>query len=413
MNLTNVHAWLAIPILVIALVITACGGATSPKATPAGSSAAPAPIAQGAATKQTPTRAQPSTTTSNADCLAIGKANLDFGTTMPKLINLTADTNYSAYTDQGSPFYVDFPKTRKDLDSLALLPDPTDAVELTFGKPSDSVAYFREVVDVAESDVKSEGKPFQDTGASGRKVIGFETAWGTEYSSFALAMDKACPNFQFPIETAVPSQASFQIGQTAPLGDLRVTLDKMTTISGQAGNLPETGMRFLVLYLTVQNTGKTPLTTLALAVSTLTDAAGNVYGFNPNALYASTITSGGDLNGELAGGAKESGKVAYTLPIDAGDLVWTVKDSADHQDRFAIKASEISQEGVLITAPTADALNTSVAATRDALIQMSNDADVTDAALTAVPVTDGPNATEEPTGTEEPTATDEPTETPG
>lgn len=411
MDFRYFHKWMAIPLLMMALFITACSGAAAPKATPARSSAAPAPIAQ--TTKPAPgatTSSQTNTTAGALDCLTIGKANIDFGTTMPKLINLTADTNFSAFTDTGSPFYVDFTKTRKDLDSLAQLPDPTEAVELTFGKPSESVAYFRQMVDVAEGDIQSGGKPFNDTGTSGQKVIGFETAWGKEYAPFGLAMDKVCPNFQLPIETPAASAASYQMGQTARLGDLHITLDKMTTISGQAGNLPDAGMRFLVLYLTVENTGQTALTSLSLASSTLTDATGTVYGFDPHALFAKGTNGSNDLNGDIASGAKESGALAFQLPIDAGDLTWIVRDSADHQDRFAIKASEISQEGTQISAPTADAMNTEVAGTRSAIIQMGADADATDAALTASPVTEEPAATDEPTSAPD---TTEPTETPG
>src|ERR1700682_3298148 len=85
-DMMKIRTWLAIPIIGIALFITACGGTTAPKATPAGGSAAPVPIAQAAPTKGATTNATPpakaNPTAGNLDCLTIGKANLDFGRTM-------------------------------------------------------------------------------------------------------------------------------------------------------------------------------------------------------------------------------------------------------------------------------------------------------------------------------------------
>jgi hypothetical protein len=114
------------------------------------------------------------------------------------MVNLPANTDYPAYTNPDSPFYLDIKKIRSDLDTLATLPDPTDAVELTFGKPSESITYFRQLVDLAESDIQNQGKPFVDTSSSGQKLIDIDTPWEQHVSVFGMAMKKVCPNYQAP-----------------------------------------------------------------------------------------------------------------------------------------------------------------------------------------------------------------------
>ena len=273
---------------------------------------------------------------------------------------------------------------RGDLNTLATLPDPTNAVESTLGKPSESVAYFRQLVDVAESDVKAKGKPFQDTDPSGQKVIGIDTPWLKQFSPFGLAMAKACSGFTLPTATPASNQANNQatnqVGQTATLGDLRVTLDKVTTVPGELGNLPDPGNRFVFLSVTIENTGKTKLTTNSVATATLNDAAGKQYNFEANAIM---LSASRPLNGEVASGEKTSGNIGYQLPTNSGDLLWIVEDNAQHRAVFAVKASDITAEGAPIGESTAAAMQTSAAATIAAMIELGKSADATNAAVTA------------------------------
>jgi hypothetical protein len=112
------------------------------------------------------------------------------------------------------------------------------------------------------------------------------------------------------------------------------------------------------------------------------DAAGKQYYLEPNALMLSATHP---LNGEVAPGAKTSGTIGYQLPADAGDLIWIVADIAPHRAVFAIKASAIVAEGAPIDESTAAALQTNIAATTAAIIEMANSEDATNAALTATP----------------------------
>lgn len=128
------------------------------------------------------------------DCDAVHAATIHFGQSLAEMVNFRPGTDYPGFADPGSPLYLDFPKLRLELDILATLPDPTDPADLTFGKASDSIAYFRQLVDVAESDIGTHGKPFKDTGTDGQKVIGIDTPWEKKFAPFGLATEKVCPN---------------------------------------------------------------------------------------------------------------------------------------------------------------------------------------------------------------------------
>jgi hypothetical protein len=135
---------------------------------------------------------------SNAKCDALFLANYNVGMALAMMVNLTADTNYSAYTSPDSPFYLDFKKLRSELDTLATLPDPSDADALIVGKPSEAIAYFHQLADLAETDIKNQGKPFVDTSPSGVKLIGIDTPWEQHAATFGVAMGNVCKNYTAP-----------------------------------------------------------------------------------------------------------------------------------------------------------------------------------------------------------------------
>lgn len=395
--------------LLVALSVTACGGAAKPAATAA--SAGAALITPASAVKSAPGATpapQANKQNSNVDCAAIFKANTDFGPALAQMVNFTAQTDYPGFTDTGSPVYLDFPKLRADLNTLATLPDPTDQVDLAFGKPSDSITYFRQLVDVAESDVKSKGNPFKDTGADGQKIFGIDSPWFQKFNPFSLAIDKACHGFTVPTDAPPSALTSNHIGENATLGDMHITLDKVATVAGDVGNLPDAGNRFVVVSATLENSGKTPLTTLSFSTSTLKDAAGNVYGFDQHVIAISAAKSG-LIDGEIPAGEKRSGSVGYQLPIDAGDLTWTLVDFAQHQVVFAIKAGDIVTVGTPINAATEAVMQDSFNATETLIFQLGQSADETEAATTVMPeVTDVPEATDVPEVTDDPQPTDAP-----
>ncbi len=338
--------------------------------------------------------AAPQVQNPNIDCSAVANANMEFGTNLAQIVNFTANTDYAAYTDPASPLYIDFSKVRADLTAFATLPDPTDPAELMFGKPSDAVTYFREMVDIAEADVKSKGKPFNDTNASGQKVLGLDSPWMKEMTAFAPAIDKACKGVTISTDApAASDQITNQIGETAVLGDLHVALDKVVTVPGVANP----GSHFVFVSVTIENTGQADLITNSIQLATFKDAAGNQYRFEPNAIM---MDASKPLNGSVAPGEKTSGTIGYELPVNVGDLIWVVEDNANNRAVFAVKASDIVVDGAPIGDATAAVMQTSAAATSAAIIDMANSMDATAAAMTANPdasqPTDTPEATETP-----------------
>jgi hypothetical protein len=189
-------------VLICVLLITACsptgvmpvtgvssaGNNTTPissSADDASKSTAPAPMATAPASN-------------NANCDALFLANYHIGMALAVMVNLTANTDYTAYTSPGSPVYLDFKKIRSDLDTLAVLPDPSAADALIVGKPSEAITYFHQLVDLAETDIKNQGKPFVDTSPGGVKLIGIDTPWEQHAAVFGVAMGNVCKNYTAP-----------------------------------------------------------------------------------------------------------------------------------------------------------------------------------------------------------------------
>ena len=410
--------------LVIMLLVAACGGATTQltkiatgAVSIAGTGGAPTPQASSGK------KASIGKPTPLANCQAIVQANYHFGTALAQLVNMTTTTDYEALTRSDSPFVVDIGKVRSDLDVLASLPDPTDPTELLFGKPSDSVAYFRQLVDVAEGDIKSKGKPFNDTAANGQRVMGIDTPWMQKMAPVAVNMEKVCAGVELKIETPVaPSTFSgtkYSIGQTANDGDMRITLDSVSTVAGDANNLPDRGNRFVIFHATIANTGLTALSVPVFAFPIVNDASGKLYPFDPHTIMLSAAHISDLIGVDVPPGGKLSGGVGYQLPADVGDLTWSILESGKPPVIFAVKASDIGVVGTPINAATEDAMRSGAAATMTAIVAMVNSADATEAAMTAVPqavpATDTPEPTDVPAATDAPAATDVPvvTDTPG
>ena len=108
------------------------------------------------------------------------------------------------------------------------------------------------------------------------------------------------------------------------------------------------------------------------------------------------------LNGSVAPGEKTSGTIGYELPVNAGDLVWVLSDNANNRAVFAVKASDILVDGTPIGDATAAVMQTDVAATTSAIIDMANSMDATAAAMTANPDLSQPTDTTAPSVTPSP-----------
>lgn len=393
-------------VLIATLISTACSsGSGSPApgstaATPATSGATPAPAANAGASKtNTP---QGNQTNSNRDCQAIVNAAFDLNGSEPFLVTL-AGAGGSVVNSVDSSMYVDTAKLRKDLDVLAALPDPTDPTEISImGKPSEAIAQFRQLLDLIDKDANAKSAPGSTSSANGgatdQQLKDYLTKFVKMSTAISAAAGEACPNFTadasqvvLPGAQATPVTAGYQIGQTAPVGDLRVTLDKVMTMPGADALLPTPGNRFVFAYFTVENVGKNPSQLNMMTGTYWEDATGKQYFFDPDTIMLDPNTT--NFDGGIQPGVKQSGAVGYLLPTDADDLVWVFQDFKPNQAMFAVKASDIASAGPPVTEPTADAMRAQAAATQTAFVEMAAgvvSADATQVATGGAQGTDTP-----------------------
>ena len=354
-------------LLVAGLAVMACAGIGN--VTSAVGTAATAAAAIGSQSAALPTSSGSGATAapggqSTARCQTIGAAFIDFEGEYP-LLAMGSDAAYASNTPD-SPTYINIPKLQTDLDVLGTLPNGT------LGPIAPAIAQIRELVNQVDANIKSGGKPFADGSGDGQKVMDMYLKLAAPYTVVAESFGTACPNYSAP--TAAPDVAGFQLGQTATVGDLSVTLDKVSEAPLDQNNLPQAGNRFLLVHVTIKNTGATALQVTTLTETNLKDAAGNNYGFDPFANSTAAVSGDNGLEGEVPAGGTRAGLIGYQLPSNAGDLLWIFHDFAQKTAIFAIKASDIDTS-VASSAPTEDALRASAGATATEFMHMAETAD--------------------------------------
>ena len=223
---TRVMKLLPFALLAGALFVSACGLGGLNRSAPTGQSTpedSPPGVAVATALSNGDKAAR------NPKCDALFLANNDMGMALAAMVNLTADTNYSAYTDPTSPFFLNFKKIRSDLDTLATLPDPSAADALIVGKPSEAILYFHQLADLAETDIKNQGKPFVDTSPDGVKLIGIDTPWEQHAAVFGVAMGNVCKGYTAPPDLLAGTPAATADPQ------LQLTNDSTMATAAAAG----------------------------------------------------------------------------------------------------------------------------------------------------------------------------------
>jgi len=376
-------------VLIGAVISTACSSGV-PTAAPAKGGSTPvacAPTKSGATAANTP---QCSKTNASLDCQALANAAFDLNGNEPFLITL-AGAGGSLVNSVDSSFYVDTAKMRADLNVLAVLPDPTNPAEITMmGKPSEAIAQFRRLLDIVDRAAKAgpapTGTPAADSSMTDQELKDFPAKFVRMSVAINAAVGKACPNATADAShvvlpgtqsQATPVPAGYHIGQTAPLGDLRVTLDKVVTLPGADALLPTAGNRFVFAYFTVENTGKTASQLNMTTGTHWEDATGKQYFFDPDTIMLDPSTT--NFDGGVQAGAKQSGSVGYLLPTNAGDLVWIIEDFKPNRAAFAVKSSDVASVGTPVTEPTAEAMRVQAAATQTAFVEMALGAESADA----------------------------------
>jgi hypothetical protein len=395
----------AIPLLLMAMLLSAACDSGSPA-----SSGATGTVTTGSATGvPAGTAATPgSRTNSNLDCQAIANAAFDFNSSQAPLV-VFVGSGGTAVNRLDSPMYVDTAKMRADLKVLDVLPDPTDKTELAmFGSPHQAIAQYVQLLDLVDRDSKANaagtpvGTPSGNALGSDKQLLDFTAKLVKMTMAVSSAVDRACPGVSASVPAAnaqaAPLKAGFSIGQTAPVGELRVTLDKVTTMSGEASNQPDPGNRFILAYFTVENTGKTTFAINTLVATRFQDTAGKQYRVALLTGPLDPLTN--NLDGGVQAGEKKSGAAQYQLPRSAGDLVWLFEDAKPNQAVFSVKTGDIQAVGAQVTEPTANAMRAGASATQTAFVEMALSAVATQDAAPPVP-TDTPEPAQ-PTDTPAP-----------
>jgi hypothetical protein len=233
---TNGKRLFPLGLLIGALLIASCSPAAIIPITggsSAGDNNSPTSVSAPAANATTAPLANQSNP--NPKCDALFLANYDMGMALAVMVNLTPATDYSAYTTPGSPFYLDFTKLRSELDTLATLPDPSAQDALIVGKPSAAIVYFHQLLDLAEADIKNQGKPFVDTNSSGVKLIGIDTAWQQNAAVFGVAMGNVCKDYTAPADLFAGTPVATVDPQSGLIND-----SSMATMAAASANMEAT-----------------------------------------------------------------------------------------------------------------------------------------------------------------------------
>jgi hypothetical protein len=367
-------------LLGVALMVVACAGLGTVTSAVGSAATAAAAISSQSVSPVTPGAVAATAATvaggpqSTAKCQTIGAAFLDFEGEYP-FLGIASDSGYASNTPD-SPTYINIPKLRADLEVLGTLPNGT------LGPIGPAIAQIRQLVDQVDANIKSGGKPFSDGSGDGQKVLDLYLKLAAPYTVVSEAFGTACPHYS--AATPVPDAAGYQLGQTASVGDLRVTLDKVSEAALEPANLPQPGNRFVLVHVTIKNVGQTALQVTALSETNLKDAAGTSFGFDPFANNLAAIGPDNGLDATIPPGGTHAGLVGYQLPANAGDLLWIFQDFAQTRAIFAVPASIIDTSAAA-SAPTEDALRQSAGATMTAFMDMAATSDAADMTATAAP----------------------------
>jgi hypothetical protein len=114
-------------------------------------------------------------------------------------------------------------------------------------------------------------------------------------------------------------QATFAIGDVVQIGDLTLTVNEVTYPPGSEFNKPESGNKFAVVDVTMENKGTESKAVSSLMQMYLKDDTGQKYDLD---LMASSASGGTTPDGEITPGEKLRGQVGFQIPEDAQGLTF-------------------------------------------------------------------------------------------
>lgn len=120
-----------------------------------------------------------------------------------------------------------------------------------------------------------------------------------------------------PTLHASPSKDVYAIGDAAQINDLLVQVSDVKLAGETELGKPNEGNQFLLVSVTVENTGDQPHDVSTLLHMRVLDADGKEIGQDPAASLDFI-----DLNGSIDGHSSATGTVGYQVPADAQALQW-------------------------------------------------------------------------------------------
>lgn len=163
------------------------------------------------------------------------------------------------------------------------------------------------------------GIGFQVPGDAGELTFVFDGGLFTSGRTF-VAMGASPMRVEPPTAlggTAAPE--SYGVGEAISAGDLTITVNGVETPEGAQFAQPNAGNRFVVVDLSITNTGNQAANVSTLLQMKLKDATGRQYNLD---LMATTAASGAAPEGELAPGETLRGPVGFQVPGDAEGLAF-------------------------------------------------------------------------------------------
>lgn len=115
------------------------------------------------------------------------------------------------------------------------------------------------------------------------------------------------------------TQTTYSVGQAVRIGDLVLTVNKISSPAGDEFTKPAAEHKFLVVDVTIENKGAKAAAISTVLQMWVKDAGGQKYTVD---LMATTAAKGATPDGELAAGEKVRGQVGYQVPTKATGLVF-------------------------------------------------------------------------------------------
>lgn len=131
----------------------------------------------------------------------------------------------------------------------------------------------------------------------------------------------AATDTSLPSDTPVPATETapaklqiYKIGDTIPIGDLTMIVNKLSFSNGNEIFKPDAGNKFAIVDVTFENKGSSSANLSTMLQMSLKDNTSQAYSVD---LSAESVSGGKTLDGELAAGEKLRGQVGFQVPNNA------------------------------------------------------------------------------------------------